>query len=633
MAPSPDAKVSRVSPFALILSGLGAGLLAGALLGLAEGAVILASAREGADTQVLWYGPALYGLLTGSAGLGFGVAAALLGPRRPSAQGFGALILPAILAAGGLLLARFRIARDVLGEHPMSALQQMALLGGAGIFFLALALPLRSLARRAAPPALLRGPIQIALAFGVLLAALVGSVAVKPNVPPPSPAPASVPASLADRPNVILIMVDTLRADRLPAYGYGAIRTPAIDALAADGAIFDHTFAQASWTKPSSATLLTGLYPSTHRAIGKASLLPEAVTTLPEAMKAAGWRTGGIVTNINLAPSFQFDQGYDEYLYLAPDYFFGASESSSKLAAYNGLRLARERFLAKHKEVGNYYQDAATTTAVAKKWIDRNGKSRFFLFLHYMDPHDPYFPHPYDGHAVARVDTPRPDPARAKELSDLYDGEIVFLDAHLREFVDHLKSLKLYDDALIVLTADHGEEFHEHGGWWHGTTLYDEQIRIPLIVKPPKATAGPRGRLGGIARSLDIAPTILAMCGVQPPKAMQGVSLAQARPGDESFAEEDFEGNRIRALRTAEWKVIEANPRNPRGLPESALFHVQEDPGETRNVAAGETARVKVMAAKMDHTLGAALRAAVAGKQGKIDAATRQRLRALGYVQ
>ncbi len=616
---------------ALVLSGLGAGLLAGAILGFGEGAVILTSAKEGADTQVLWYGTALYALLTGALGFGFGVAAVLLGSRRPSPARFTAFSFPAILAAGALLLARFRIVRDVLGEHPMSAPQQIALLGGAAALFLVLALTLRGPARRGA--GILRAPAQIAAATALFVLALVASIAIKPEPAAPSPAPGSVPAALADRPNVILIMVDTLRADRLPAYGYGRIRTPAIDALAADGGVFEQTFSQASWTKPSAASLLTGLYPSTHQCYRKADLLPEAVTTLPEAMKAAGWRTGGIVTNINLAPSFQFDQGYDEYLYLAPDYFFGASESSSKLAAYNGLRLFRERFLSKRKDVRHYYQDAATATAAANAWIDRNGKSRFFLFLHYMDPHDPYFRHPYDGHAVARVDTPRPDPARAKELSDLYDGEIVFLDRHLGEFLDHLRARGLYDDALIVLTADHGEEFHEHGGWWHGTTLYDEQIRIPLVVKPPKRAAGPRGRIDGIARSLDIAPTILAMCGVQPPKAMQGVSLAQARPGDESFAEEDFEGNRIRALRGAEWKIIEANPRNPRGLPESALFQMKEDPRETRNLAPAETVRTKAMSAKMDHTLGRALRAAVAGKQGKIDAATRQRLKALGYVQ
>jgi len=622
---------------ALILSGLGAGLLAGAILGFGEAAVILASAKEGADTQVLWYGTALYALLCGAAGLGLGVAAALLGSRRPSAEGFSALVFPVILAAGALLLARFRIARDVLGEHPMTALQQMALLGGAAVFFLTLAVPLRWLSRRTPPPSILRGPALIASAIVLFLLAVVGSIVVKPETPPTSPAPAGVPAALAGKPNVILIMVDTLRADRLPAYGYSAIRTPALDTLASDGAVFEHAFAQASWTKPSSATLLTGLYPSTHQAIGKANLLPEAVTTLPEAMKAAGWRTGGIVTNINLAPSFQFDQGYDEYLYLAPDYFFGASESSSKLAAYNGLRLLRERFLSKQKEVRHYYQDAATTTAAANTWIDRNSRSRFFLFLHYMDPHDPYFAHPYDSHAVARVDTPRPDPARAKELSDLYDGEIVFLDAHLGEFLDHLKTRGLYDDSLIVLTADHGEEFHEHGGWWHGTTLYDEQIRVPLIVKPPKgapgAPAGLRGRIDGIARSLDIAPTILAMCGVTAPKAMQGISLVRTGPGDETFAEEDFEGNRIRALRTSEWKLMEANPRNPRGLPESALFRMKDDPRETRNLASSEATRGEAMRAKMDHTLGAALRAAVAGKQGKIDAATRQRLKALGYVQ
>jgi arylsulfatase A-like enzyme len=633
-AAAPSGPSPAGSPAGLVTSGLAAGLLAGALLGLCEAVVILVSANEGADRQVLWYGTLLYAALTGAAGAAAGLAASLLGTRRPRPDLFSAIFLPASLAVGGLLLGRFRIARDVLAEHPMSAAQQLTLIGWAILFFLCLALPLYSLAGRRHPYAILRPGIHAILAGVVLLCAIFFATAMAPGAPRVPPAPRAVPPALADRPNVILIMVDTLRADRLPAYGYHGIATPAIDALAADGAVYTHAIAQASWTKPSAASLLTGLYPSTHQAYRKADLLPDAVTTLPEAMRKAGFRTGGIVTNINLAPSFQFDQGYDEYLYLAPDYFFGASESSSKLAAYSGLRLVRERFLSRRKDVRHYYQDAATTTRVARAWLDRNGQSRFFLFLHYMDPHDPYFVHPYDGRAVARVDTPRPDPSRARELSDLYDGEVAFLDQHLGAFIQDLKRRRLYDRTLIVLTSDHGEEFHEHGGWWHGTTLYDEQIRVPLIVKPPASAAGaPRGSVGGIARSIDVAPTVLAFCGLAKGDAMQGISLLAAQPGDEAFSEEDFEGNRLRALRSTRWKLIEASPGNRRGLLEQELYAVDVDPDERRNLARRDTGRARAMRARLDHALGAALKAAVAAKQGRIDADTRQRLKALGYVQ
>jgi arylsulfatase A-like enzyme len=345
----------------------------------------------------------------------------------------------------------------------------LALLGAALVFVLLAAA--RCASRPPTPPAVWSGAGAMAPRVG--LPARRGPVDRRQTHRAASPAPRSIRGCPT--------------AQRDPDHGGHAARrwaagirlrrdpTPALDALALGSAVFEHAFSQASWTALRRA-LLTGLYPSTHQAIRKADLLPEAVTTLPEAMRAAGWRTGGIVTNINLAPSFQFDQGYDEYLYLAPDYFFGASESSSKLAAYSGLRLFRERFLSKRKDVRHYYQDAATATAAATTGSAQR-KGRFFLLLHYMDPHDPYFPHPYDGHAIARVDTPRPDPARAKELSDLYDGEIVFLDRHLGEFLDHLKARGLYDDALSCSRGSR-EEFHEHGGWWHGTTLYDEQIRI-----------------------------------------------------------------------------------------------------------------------------------------------------------
>ncbi|MFQ5457674.1 MAG: sulfatase, partial [Myxococcota bacterium] len=274
----------------------------------------------------------------------------------------------------------------------------------------------------------------------------------------------------------------------------------------------------------------------------------------------------------------------------------------------------------------------------ARAWLDRNGASRFFLFLHYMEPHDPYFAHPYDGRAVARVQTPRPSGARAEELSDLYDGEIEFLDAHLGSFLDTLREKGLYDDTLIVLTADHGEEFHEHGGWWHGTTLYDEQIQVPLLLKPaqispypPALSAG--SRFEGMARLLDVAPTILGLAGVDAPGAMQGKSLADGEGVGESYAEEDLEGNSLRSLRTTRWKTIEANAGNPRGLPEIALFDLAGDPGELNNLATGNAARANAMRGRMDHTLGEALRAAVAGEQVEVDAATRERLRALGYVE
>ena len=255
-------------------------------------------------------------------------------------------------------------------------------------------------------------------------------------------------------------------------------------------------------------------------------MLPAEVELLAEAMQQGGYATGGIASNINLAPSFGFDQGYDEYHYLAPDYLAGAKESSSKLILY---QIARNVWfkLRPGLRVGDFYQDAATVNAVAFDFLERHRASRFFLFLHYMDPHDPYFEHPYNGKAIARVANPNPSPALAAEMQRLYTGEVRYLDEHFAQLLAKLRELGLYDDTLIVLTADHGEEFHEHGGFWHGLTLYDEQIHVPLLIKWPKGAPGaPPSARGHLSRHIDVAPTLLARAGIAPPAAMQGIDLA-----------------------------------------------------------------------------------------------------------
>jgi arylsulfatase A-like enzyme len=224
----------------------------------------------------------------------------------------------------------------------------------------------------------------------------------------------------------------------------------------------------------------------------------------------------------------------------------------------------------------------------------------------------------------------------AGELMKAYDGEIAFLDGHLGALVADLKRRGLYDDTLIVLTADHGEEFHEHGGWWHGTTLYDEQIGVPLIVKPP--TGGAAGRVvEELTTTLDVAPTILRAVGVAPPVVMQGhvlpLDAAPAPAREHVFAEEDFEGNVLQAVRGKTWKFIVANPGNPRGLAPEELYDVAADPKETKNLTSQDaTHREEMRAALGRMTLDAK---AHAGKGGTttVDGAAKERLKALGYLE
>ncbi|UCE87699.1 MAG: sulfatase, partial [Deltaproteobacteria bacterium] len=396
-------------------------------------------------------------------------------------------------------------------------------------------------------------------------------------------------------------------------------------------------------TKPAAATLLTSLLPSSHLAMSKTAVLADEITLVSEALKGAGYTTGGIVSNINLAPSFGFQQGYDEYYYLAPDYLAGASESSSKLILYQIARSVWFK-LKRGYRVGDFYQDSTTVNAVAFDWLERHKDARFFLFLHYMDPHDPYFERgkdgSYDGTAVARVSNQHPEPELAAEMQRLYAGEIRSLDANIARLLDRLRALDLYDDTLIVLTADHGEEFHEHGGFWHGLTLYDEQIRVPLIVKWPRGGepdhASPDAEF---ARLIDVAPTLIAPSGAEIPEAMRGLDLA--RSGSErsetermAFVEEDHEGNVIRALRTETWKLIESNEGNPRGLPPHELFDVERDPGETRNLYESYGDVAASLRAHSDAQQQLARADAVEGG-GTAELSDEQRaaLQALGYLE
>ena len=372
--------------------------------------------------------------------------------------------------------------------------------------------------------------------------------------------------------------------------------------------------------------------------MSKPSSLSEDLVLIPEALQDAGYTTGGIVSNVNLAESFGFAQGYDDYYYLGPDYLFGAQESSSKLIVYQlGRQIALGLFGGDEVRFNDFYQDSGVVNGVAFDWLDEHDDERFFLFVHYMDPHDPYFEHPYNGVGIARVSMPEPEPEMAERLQTLYRGEIEYLDANFGKLLARLEAAGIYDDTVIVLTADHGEEFHEHGGFWHGLTLYDEQIHVPLLVKWARNMEGPRpGAASGLARLIDVGPTLLGAAGLAPAETMQGVDLrspfaSRHEKDQQVFSEEDHEGNVLWSLRTEDEKLIVANPNNPRGLPERAYFDVSADPLETDPYTDPEAeARLEELA---EFQRLAAEGNAVQGEDVEMDLTTCERLRAIGYVE
>lgn len=614
----------------IVAAGVAGGLFAGAAVGALEALLGWLHMHGAGDAPAFAWALCAYGVLGAAAGGGAGVVALVLG-MDAFALGLAGVATTLLIVVG-----RFRIVRDVLLERPpqglVPRLVELSVMAAVVVLGFLMWRAVRGVTARRA--AVTRPPVAVA-ALVVLtgLAALAARVFV---APPPSATPVTRAAARPGSPNVLLIGIDTLRADHLPVYGYTAGRTPYIDALARGGIRYARAFAQASWTRPAFATIFTGLYPSSHGAMHKADLLPDRVDTLAELLQRAGYRTVGFPNNANISPAFHFQQGFDEYHYLEPALFFGADDVASQLTLYNGLRLVRERFFAGHVDVDNYYHPAERVTDAAIRWLDDAGASTpFFLFVHYMDPHDPYFVHPYDGEAFARVSTPNPAPELAARFRTLYDGEIAYLDEHLGRLLDALRRTGRYDDTLIVLTADHGEEFHEHGGWWHGTTLYDEQIHVPLIVKPVGAAS--QGRVAEeLAMSVDIAPTVLAAARLDVPRSMQGHALpldGSAMPArSRVFAEEDFEGNILQAVRTSTSKFIVANAGNPRGLPTEQLFDVASDPGERDDRAQQARDAVEVMRAQLGQSFLEARAQAGATQQGGADRATQERLRALGYV-
>jgi arylsulfatase A-like enzyme len=608
-------------------------VLAAVAIGLGEAALVAVERGIGFDLGLLGWALAAYGAVGLVAGIGIGIALALVLRGRVAGATAHAVAGGAVFAVLATVIGRFLVVRDVFHESfhdaPISPMAfQLASLGAFLLFFLLAYLALRVLVDRqrlAASPVVVVGAVAL-LTAGALAGAGAGTA--------PHGKPAPLIGQAPKGPNVILIAVDTLRADHLSTYGYGKSQTPAIDALAADGTRFAKAYAQASWTRPSFATIFTSLYPSSHQAVHKSDILPDGVVTLAEVMQAGNYRTAAFVNNINIAPLFNFQQGFDEYVFLEPSFFFGASEAAAQLTIYNQLRLVRERYLSDVKHVENYYQPAEVVTDRGLDWIARNGDRPFFLMVHYMDPHDPYFDHPWNGKGLARVANPNPDASLADAYKAAYDGEIRYLDGEIARFVDGLKKSGVYDKSVIILTADHGEEFHEHGGWWHGQTLYEEQIAVPLLERAP---GGPRGAVNeALVSSLDIAPTALALAGVPVPEGMQGRPLGleanAPAPRDHVFAESALEGNVLTAYRNEEWKLLEANPGNPRGLPPQQLFDVATDPHEQHDVAASKSDVASTLAANLSAVQSHAETVAVTGAETEVDPATRERLKALGYV-
>ncbi len=627
--------------------GLGAGLLAGLFIGVGEGLIVIFSGSSAPDLGVLWYGAIAYGLLLGLGGGAAGFGLAFIGrlihrQALPEPTAF-ARLFASMTATVAFALGAFRVRRDIFHEELVwkskdGLLVLLACVVAAVVLYLLLSTVTRLLAQRRVGGLLLKRWGVPALA-GVVIVGLFGADAATPPAHAATVDLSTRPAPPARAGNVLFIVVDTLRADHLPSYGYAKGHTPSLDAFAGDAIRFEHAYSNASWTRPSFASILSGRFPASHRVMSKADALPGELVTMPEAFGAGGYRTSGFVTNYNISPYYNFDQGFDDYEYLEPEFVLGADDGAAKLLFVQVLKRVVEKL--SDAQPGGAYRDAETVNHELTAWLDgHTGEGAadtdrpFFLFAAYMDPHDPYFAHPYAGPGYARATHVHPDPDSAPELRRLYDGEIAYWDEHFGQLMEDLKRRGLYDNMTIVVTADHGEEFMDHGGFWHGTTLYDEMVHVPLFVKLPFNEAGGTA-VSHWVQSVDLMPTLLARAGLPEVDGLQGGDLFTG--SDEVYAEESHEGNVMTALRTrrgrSQLKVIEVNEGNPRGLPPRSLFRVDQDPGEVVNLWDDQPEVAAIAEARLGLWNERATRGAV--DRQTVDTNNAEavaRLRALGYA-
>jgi arylsulfatase A-like enzyme len=387
----------------------------------------------------------------------------------------------------------------------------------------------------------------------------------------------------ARAPLVIVYLVDTLRADHTSSYGYARDTTPELTRFAKDGVLFESAVVSAPWTKPSVASIFTSLLPGRHLAVQLRDPLDLGHVTLAEMLQAKGFVTGAAIANsVIYSEGSNFEQGFDSFV---------------------GLHDAEGRA---SKEV-----PAAPVVDAALRFLDSRRGLPAFLYVHTMDPHVPYTPpppfdrkwepHPAPDHPGADPRTDYKEPLDRERMIAQYDGDIAYGDREFGRFLRELEARGLYDDALIVFLADHGEEFLDHGKWLHGRSVFDELIRIPLVVKfPGRRDAGKR--VAQQVQSVDVLPTVLVELGLPAPEApviagrpLQPVVEGGA-PEPPAVSEVSHRGFVAHGMRTSRDKYVQ------RFSPESdeLYFDLRRDPKEQASVLDANRERARLLRAGVE---------------------------------
>ncbi|MCX6551345.1 MAG: sulfatase, partial [Acidobacteria bacterium] len=397
--------------------------------------------------------------------------------------------------------------------------------------------------------------------------------------------------------NLVVITLDTTRADRIGAYGYREIETPTIDRLAAEGVLFEQAMSTAPLTLPAHSTIFTGLYPPEHgvRDNGGFFLSPSQLT-LAEILKARGFQTGAVVGAYVLDGKWGLNQGFDTYV----DEF--------EFKGIGGFGLGDI------KRPGNEVVDRALP------WLEKVKGQRFFAWLHFYDPHFPYA---------------SPEPFKSRYEDHPYSGAIAFTDAQVARVMAFLEQNKLLERTIIVVMGDHGEGLNQHSEGTHGFFVYESTLRVPFIVRAPFDRMHGR-RVADLVRSVDVLPTVLDLLGIPAPTVTPGVSLAPLLTGArqtldlEGYAEalyplHHYGWSELRAWRAGRFKVVDA--------PRPELYDLAQDPEETKNLYGERRSVADTMIARLraqEHETTA--RGAAPQEKPEVDPEARARLAALGYV-
>jgi arylsulfatase A-like enzyme/Flp pilus assembly protein TadD len=392
--------------------------------------------------------------------------------------------------------------------------------------------------------------------------------------------------------NVLLVSIDTCRADHLGCYGHPGSITPNIDRIAEEGIVFSNAYSPVPMTLPAHSSMLTGTVPPHHGVRDNFDhKLGHANETLAEVLDRAGFVTGAIVSAFVLDSQFGLDQGFQTY---------------------------QDRFEAPIEKRTVSERRGEETSRLALEWLEGHGNERFFLFLHYYDPHTDYAP---------------PEPFASRFPGYPYAGEIAYTDHCIGRVIEGLKDLGLYDSTLIIITSDHGEMLGEHGELDHGYFIYQSAIRVPLIFRLPGRQKG--GRIDGPVGIVDVVPTVCSILGIGAPDPLQGRDLSGSFDGGEppdqerhlyceSLLATKYGANPLQGVVGDRWKYIRTT------RPE--MYDLIEDPDEADDLAEQRHDQARLLQERLGQTLAEAAREADSESRAVLDEAGRRRLESLGYL-